>query len=150
MKPMLMRLTLVLTILFGITPLAFSQVVIQTIPVQPETDWHKRGFWETMDGQSVEKSWEFSDGEVRLVKPRGGRGSILSAPLPSNFDLTWQWKVEKKTNTGLKYRVRRFGPKWLGVEYQITDDDNIHVVAMSVTNRRIALFNILLLLIRWK
>lgn len=100
----------------------FSQAVIRTVPVEPETDWHKVGFWETADGRPAEDSWEFADSEVRLVKPRGGNGSLISGPLPSHFELSWQWKVETKTNTGLKYRLRKFGGRWLGVEYQIIDE----------------------------
>lgn len=122
MKPTFARLTILIAVLSTSAPFALPQGVIQTIPDEPETDWHKSGFWEAIDGQPAEKSWEFSDGEVRLANPRGGKGSLLSAPLPSHFELAWQWKVEKKTNTGLKYRVRKFGGSWLGVEYQIIDE----------------------------
>ncbi len=97
-------------------------IVVETIPAEPETDWSKPSFWETLDGSPISSSWEFADGEIRLVRPRGGSGSLLSGPLPSNFELSWQWKIEKKANTGLKYRVRKFGNKWLGIEYQIIDD----------------------------
>ena len=101
----------------------FAQgIVIETIPAEPETDWSKPSFWETLDGNPINSSWEFADGEIRLVRPRGGAGSLLSGPLPSNFELSWQWKIEQKTNTGLKYRARKFGNKWLGIEYQIIDD----------------------------
>ncbi len=99
-----------------------QSIVIETIPAESETDWSKPSFWETLDGEPASKSWDFADGEVRLIRPRGGSGSLLSGPLPSNFELSWQWKIEKTTNTGLKYRVRKFGNKWLGVEYQIIDD----------------------------
>lgn len=97
-------------------------IVVHSIPAESETNWSKPSFWETIDGQPVESSWEFADGEIRLARPRGGAGSLLSGPLPSNFELSWQWKIEAKTNTGLKYRVRKFGNRWLGVEYQIIDD----------------------------
>jgi alkaline phosphatase D len=104
-------------------PPAWSQgIVIKSIPAEPETDWSQPSFWDSVDGEPPESSWEFADGEIRLVRPRGGSGSLLSGPLPSNFELSWQWKIEPKTNTGLKYRVRKFGPKWLGVEYQIIDE----------------------------
>ncbi|MEL6104551.1 MAG: family 16 glycoside hydrolase [Planctomycetota bacterium] len=90
-------------------------------------DWYDSDSWESLDGKPVTDNWEFADGEVRLVKPRGGSGSIVTPPLPPNFDLSWSWKIDAKTNTGLKYRVRRFGKrlfndKYLGIEYQIIDD----------------------------
>lgn len=116
------RFVLTAMLLVCSCPLWAQSIVIETIPADPETDWSKPSFWETLDGQPVESSWEFADGEVRLVHPRGGSGSLLSGPLPSSFELTWEWKITPKTNTGLKYRVRKFGNKWLGVEYQIIDE----------------------------
>ncbi|QEF99965.1 PhoD-like phosphatase [Stieleria maiorica] len=90
-------------------------------------DFSSADFWETIDGKPVGESWEFSDGEVRLVNPRGGNGSLISRPLPPNFELSWEWNIQEKTNTGLKYRVRKFGKalfsnSFLGIEYQIIDD----------------------------
>jgi alkaline phosphatase D len=100
---------------------AAGQVVL-SLPAANETDWHSSSFWETVDGEPPELSWEFSDSQVRLINPRGGRGSLISGPLPANFELSWQWRIETKANTGLKYRVRQFGNRLLGVEYQIIDD----------------------------
>ncbi|QDV44924.1 PhoD-like phosphatase [Stieleria neptunia] len=96
-------------------------------PSADKLDFATPEFWETLDKKPVTDSWEFADGEVRLVHPRGGNGSLVSGPLPPNFELSWEWKIEEKTNTGLKYRVRRFGRhlfsnNYLGIEYQIIDD----------------------------
>ncbi|MEO1524906.1 MAG: family 16 glycoside hydrolase [Planctomycetota bacterium] len=90
-------------------------------------DWYNAAAWESLDGKPVTENWEFTDEEIRLVSPRGGNGSIVTPPLPSNFELSWSWKIETKANTGLKYRVRRFGKqlfnnKYLGIEYQIIDE----------------------------
>jgi len=101
-----------------------QEEVVLTLPGEGETDWSQSAFWETLDGKPNEASWQFADGEVRLVQPRGAQGSLISGPLPPNFELTWQWKVDAKTNTGLKYRVAKFGNQWLGVEYQIIDRGN--------------------------
>ena len=90
-------------------------------------DWYSAEAWQSLDGKPVEDNWEFAAQEIRLVNPRGGQGSIVTPPLPANFDLSWSWKIDAKTNTGLKYRVRRFGKhlfsnKYLGIEYQIIDE----------------------------
>ncbi len=119
--PVILRGALLWVSLFSMASSAAAQVV-QTLPAAPETDWHQSSFWETVDGEPPELSWEFSDSQVRLVKPRGGRGSLISGPLPANFELSWQYRIEKRANTGLKYRLRQFGNRWLGVEYQIIDD----------------------------
>lgn len=89
---------------------------------QPETDWINPDFWQAADKNAAASSWEFVDGEIRLVQPQGGKGSLVSRPLPPNFELSFDWKIQAKTNTGLKYRVRKYGSKYYGVEYQIIDD----------------------------
>lgn len=104
------------------SPLRAQGVITETIPAEQETDWSKPSFWETTNGNAAELSWEFVDGEIRLVRPRGGSGSLLSGPLPPNFELSWKWKIDSKTNTGLKYRVRKFSGRYLGLEYQIIDE----------------------------
>ena len=98
----------------------------------PQSVFTNPDLWQTLDGKPATKTWDFVDGEIRLTKPQGGNGSIISPPLPSNFELSFEWKIDNKTNTGLKYRVRRFGKhlfsnRYLGIEYQIIDDaaDNV-------------------------
>ena len=88
-------------------------------------DWLRRDFWQTTGGQAVPDGWQFSDGEVALVTPGKG-GSIVTPPLPSDFELSWEWQIEQGVNSGLKYRVRRFGQElyfnqYIGLEYQIID-----------------------------
>ena len=123
-------------VLFSIVALAIGTAGAQQEPPgrtddQP-VDLSQPGLWQTLDGRPAEENWEFADGEIRLVRPRGGGGSLISEPLPANFELSWQWKIDKGANTGLKYRVRRFGKhlfsnNYLGIEYQIIDDaaDNV-------------------------
>ena len=106
---------------------ATAQGIVVTLPAEPVTDWSNDAFWETVDGRPISDSWDFAQGEIRLARPRGDGGSLLSPPLSPNFQLTWEWKIASRTNTGLKYRVRRFGKslfnnKPLGIEYQIIDD----------------------------
>jgi len=90
-------------------------------PIDPSA-WTEPSFWQSIDGKPVELNWEFDDQEIRLANPRGGGGSLLSPELPSQFELSWQWKIEPGANTGLKYRVRQYGSRWLGIEYQIIDE----------------------------
>ena len=89
------------------------------------SDWSKREFWQTTSGDPVSAGWQFADGEISLVEPRKG-GNIVTPPMPPNFELSWKWKIEKGVNSGLKYRVRKFGQhlfvnNYLGLEYQIID-----------------------------
>ncbi len=112
---------------FAADPPSPTEQASPTEQTKPTTDWYAPDFWECLDGEPVEKTWEFEGDEVRLVNPRGGSGSIISPPMPANFELSWSWKIDKKTNAGLKYRVRKFGNhmfgnSYLGLEYQILDD----------------------------
>ncbi len=95
------------------------------VPVGPQdAAWSQREFWQTPDGKPVNDGWQFVDGEVVLAVPGRG-GNIVSPPLSSSFELSWQWKIENGVNSGLKYRVRSFGSgplsRTLGLEYQIID-----------------------------
>lgn len=85
-------------------------------------NWYDPSFWMTIDGRPVEESWQFAEKEVRLIHPRGGNGSLLSPPLPENFELSFSWKISPKANNGLKYRVRLYDQHWLGIEYQMIDE----------------------------
>ncbi len=94
-------------------------------PISGDEDWSHHDFWQTTNGKPVSDGWQFADGVVSLVTPGKG-GSIVSRPLPPHFELSWTWRIEKGVNSGLKYRVRRFGNSlfgnhYLGLEYQIID-----------------------------
>ena len=65
-----------------------------------DTDWLRRDFWQTPSGKPAPDGWQFRNGEVALVTPRRG-GNIVSPPLPPNFELSWQWQIEKGVNSGL-------------------------------------------------
>ena len=39
-----------------------------------------------------------------------------------DFELSFEWKIKEKGNSGVKYRVRQYGKQMLGCEYQIQDD----------------------------
>lgn len=107
----------------------FGQVETAAVPPneletgkQLKADWTNPDFWQVADKNASSDGWEFVDGEIRLVQPQGGKGSLVSRPLPPNFELSFDWKIQSKTNTGLKYRVRKYGSKYYGIEYQIIDD----------------------------
>jgi alkaline phosphatase D len=101
---------------------ALSQEAAPTASASEHNNWLDPSFWQSIDGKPVEESWEFDQHQIRLIHPRGGKGSLLSPALPSNFELVFQWKIGDKANTGIKYRVRQYGAQWLGIEYQIIDE----------------------------
>jgi len=78
--------------------------------------------WTTLDGGAIVRGWEASDGEIRLNRSTGRGGHIVTVAEFSDFDLSFEWKIAARGNSGLKYRVRKYGAQTLGLEYQICDE----------------------------
>ncbi|MCG8584377.1 MAG: DUF1080 domain-containing protein [Pirellulales bacterium] len=83
--------------------------------------------WTTQSGAPVTKGWVVKDGML-VRKSRGG--AIYTKDEYGDFDLRFEWKIDKGGNSGIKYRVAfykkgvRGRPGWLGGEYQIYGDKN--------------------------
>ena len=80
--------------------------------------------WTTLDGKPVNKGWTVEEnGVLHLKSSKDQRGGhIITKQDYENFELTFEFKIAAKGNSGIKYRVRDFGGKTLGCEYQIFDD----------------------------
>src|SRR5688572_15026537 len=78
--------------------------------------------WTTPDGKPVTQGWEVVDGVIHLTKggPRGG--NIVTKEEFGDFQLSFEWRIAERGNSGLKYRVRNYGGRMLGLEYQVYDD----------------------------
>lgn len=83
--------------------------------------------WTSARGNPITGGWEVKDGAIVYT---GGGGSLYSAKEYSDFELRFEWKLSKRGNSGVKYRVAKYSPgvyanpEWLGYEYQIWDDAN--------------------------
>ena len=79
--------------------------------------------WTTQDGHPVPPdAWEVVDGTIHLNTSRGRGGNIITNRDYGDFELTFEWKISKGGNNGIKYRVKDFDGRVLGCEYQIIDD----------------------------
>ncbi len=69
------------------------------------------------------KGWVVQDGTLHHIQDGGG-GDIASVEQFGDFDLRFEWKVAKGSNSGVIYHVQeRKGPSYkTGPEYQILDD----------------------------
>lgn len=76
--------------------------------------------WAKADG-SPHPGWVVEEGA--LFRKSGG-GDLFHNALHRDFELHFQWKISKGGNSGLKYRVKKYGNAWLGCEYQVLDDQN--------------------------
>jgi hypothetical protein len=104
--------------------------------------------WKTTAGGPVTGGWDVAGGVVHLVpaaKPPGGgprpNYTIVTADEFGDFTLSFDWKIAAGGNSGIKYRVRSFGPRQLGCEYQLLDDD-AHTGRISPRQRTASLYGL--------
>lgn len=104
------------TLLFT-AALTFAQILSAAEPVRLTL----ADFTDTKDA-APSGGWSTeSDGTIHLVG--AGGGSLVSKNEYQNFELVWEWKVAPGGNNGIKYWVTKVGGKeWLGIEYQMIDD----------------------------
>lgn len=95
--------------------------------------------WNDGNGKAPPKGWEVVDGAIHRVNRAGYLATDREF---ENFDLRFEWKIGKGTNSGLKYRTTRVAKKGLyGCEYQILDDDH-HINGKKATTRCGALYDL--------
>jgi hypothetical protein len=77
--------------------------------------------WKTFSGEPVTRGWVVQDGAI-VRESRGGH--IYFEHGATDYEFSFEWKIAPRGNSGVKYRVGRYGKKLLGCEYQILDDRN--------------------------
>jgi hypothetical protein len=109
-----------------LTTLAFLTMT-SLVPAQesfPLFDGTSLDGWTTLDGKPVNQAWTMADGVLHLKSSKDQRGGhIITKQDYENFELSFEFKIADKGNSGIKYRVRDFGGKILGCEYQVYDHD---------------------------
>ncbi len=87
------------------------------------------------------KGWIVEDNILRLVNPENGNDIITSQSFDS-FIFTFEWRLGRGCNSGVKYKIERSENGWIGLEYQIQDDANVE--DGIINDRKIAsLFDVL-------
>ena len=87
--------------------------------------------WHGFNKTGAVQNWEIEDGALvclGAVKGADTGGDIVSDKQYGNFELTWEWKIDKASNSGVLYHVvedKQHEASYLtGPEYQIIDDIN--------------------------
>ncbi|GAB3009472.1 DUF1080 domain-containing protein [Niabella terrae] len=81
-------------------------------------------------GDATVKNWTIIDGALVCLgaAAHDTGGDIVTNKQYENFELAWEWKVDKGSNSGVMYHViedkKYHGPYETGPEYQIIDDVN--------------------------
>src|SRR3954451_21217447 len=69
--------------------------------------------------------WKAADGCLALPPAEGadthGQRDIITTRSFDDFDLTWQWRIGKGGNSGVKYFVTENNESAIGHEYQVID-----------------------------
>lgn len=65
--------------------------------------------------------WSVQDGCLKH-QARGGGGDIVTEETFDDFELTFEWRLAPKANSGLKYLVTEAHDSAIGHEYQLIDD----------------------------
>ncbi|MDB6136085.1 MAG: hypothetical protein JWM59_4328, partial [Verrucomicrobiales bacterium] len=74
----------------------------------------------------------------------GKGGNLFTDKEYGDFELTWDWKIAKAGNSGVKYRVREYpGKGFLGCEYQMLDDVNHPDGKIGAKRQTASLYDIL-------
>jgi hypothetical protein len=105
----------------GLLSIVGSAALAEEAAVSP-FDGKSLAGWTTLDGKPVTQGWEVVDGTIHLRKDGKRAGHIVTAQEFGDFSLSFQWKIAVRGNSGIKYKVRSYGGKILGCEYQVYDD----------------------------
>jgi hypothetical protein len=120
----------------------FLLLVLPMYEVQAQTqniltvEEKTHGWQLVFDGKSfgglqklAEDGWEVKDGMLMATPiPHGKQMDIITTAKYDNFELIFEFRAAKNTNSGVKYLVTNTFPgqngTYLGLEYQILDDLN--------------------------
>ncbi len=78
--------------------------------------------WMSENGGDPGPGWKIEADTLHLHAPSGRGGNLLSREQYESFVLCFEWKIAPGGNSGIKYKVRRYDGRILGIEYQILDD----------------------------
>ncbi|HEX4946029.1 MAG TPA: DUF1080 domain-containing protein [Blastocatellia bacterium] len=132
-----MRTTLLLLFLTVFTLTAFAQKPNELTKAEKKAGWKLLFDGKTLAGwrgfhqQTVPEDWTVEDGAITKVKNHGEKrssgGDIITVEQFDNFEFSFEWKLNKAGNSGVKYLVSESlpatGKAAISFEYQVLDDD---------------------------
>ncbi len=125
------KLAFYLPVLF-FAGLSCLSVDAQSVAVSPSNQTQSTGTPIFLfDGQTT-NGWSKANGETHegwvvdngALHRKSGGGDLYHESTFRDFELHFQWRISKGGNSGVKYRVKKYGKAMLGCEYQVLDDEN--------------------------
>ncbi len=99
----------------AVTNTTFAQTFQNLLEAQSLSQWQKQ------NGDQPGPGWKMEEGGILHLSERSG--NIVTREQFGDFELWFEFRTSEKGNNGIKYRVKQYGNSWLGLEYQILDDD---------------------------
>jgi Domain of Unknown Function (DUF1080) len=80
--------------------------------------------WRTYkEGGKIGAGWIVADGLLKKQAKIGGGDMMTEQPISGDWELSWEWRIAKDGNNGIKYFITEARKGTLGHEYQMLDDD---------------------------
>ena len=106
-----------------------NAMTTQNSDLQSLFDGKSLSGWHAFNKPGEIKNWTIEDGAMVCLGAAVGDsgGDIVSDKEYDNFELSWDWKIDKGGNSGVMYHViessKYKAPYETGPEYQLIDDD---------------------------
>ena len=106
-----------------------NTMTTQNSDLQTLFDGKSLSGWHAFNKPGEIKNWTIEDGAMVCLGAAVGDsgGDIVSDKEYDNFELSWDWKIDKGGNSGVMYHViessKYKAPYETGPEYQLIDDD---------------------------
>jgi hypothetical protein len=93
-------------------------------------------------GTTIGPGWKVEGG---ILKKIAGikTGDIITEQTFDNFELSWEWRIEKEANNGVKYFVTESRPAAPGHEYQMIDDDAPKWASLHAESKTASFYEVL-------
>jgi len=136
--------------------LAFIALTLPALAENALTPEEQAAGWQLLfDGQSLKGwrpygkpnapiagGWKVEDGALKKLGGQRG-GDIITERTFGDFDLSWEWRVAKGGNNGVKYMVTEARPQAPGYEYQMLDDEAEKFKNLSAKSKTAAFYDVL-------
>lgn len=86
--------------------------------------------------------WKVEQGVLKKLAGQKG-GDIITEQTFGDFELSWEWRLEKGANNGVKYFVTEQRPQAPGHEYQMIDETAAKWVSLSAKSRTASFYEVL-------
>ena len=93
-------------------------------------------------GTTIGPGWRAEGG---ILKKIAGikTGDIITEQTFDNFELSWEWRIDKEGNNGVKYFVTEARPAAPGHEYQMIDDDAPKWASLHAESKTASFYEVL-------